>query len=78
MLQDKEVVVETKKSDSELGTDEDHAGHSKAAFEAFLADVKTITADFTDCRYAVFDFKFTGNRQGAGESKIDKIIFLQM
>lgn len=40
--------------------------------------VKGITEDFTDCRYAVFDFKFTGNRQGAGDSKIDKIIFLQM
>lgn len=75
---DKEVVVEAAKSDADLGTDEDHAGNSKTAFEAFLADVKEITGDFGDCRYAVFDFKFTGNRQGAGESKIDKIIFLQI
>ncbi|PAV56931.1 hypothetical protein WR25_10107 [Diploscapter pachys] len=36
------------------------------------------TENFTDCRYAVFDFKFTCSRHGAGTSKMDKICFMQI
>ncbi|GMS78247.1 hypothetical protein PENTCL1PPCAC_422, partial [Pristionchus entomophagus] len=31
------------------------------------------TDGYSDCRYAVFDFKFTCSRVGAGASKMDKI-----
>jgi len=37
---------------------DDYEDNSKAAYEEFLADLKTITNGFKDCRYAVFDFKF--------------------
>ena len=36
------------------------------------------TNDFQDCRYAVFDFKFKSERQGAGTTHMDKIIFIQV
>lgn len=36
------------------------------------------TDGYSDCRYAVFDFKFTCSRVGAGASKMDKIVFLQL
>lgn len=55
-----------------------HADNSKRAYEEFVDDLKQLTNGFNDCRYAVFDFKFTGSREGAGVSKIDKIVFLQM
>ncbi|VDM28902.1 unnamed protein product [Toxocara canis] len=51
--------------------------NSKAAYEAFVRDLKQRTNGFADCRYAVFDFKFTCNRPGAGTSKMDKIVFIQ-
>lgn len=76
---DKEVAVEKAVSHEHLGTAaDDYADNSKAAYEHFVADLKAMTSDFKDCRYAVFDFKFTGNREGAGQSKMDKIVFLQL
>ncbi len=80
-LEDKEVVVEkaVKTEDMEMGGEEDdYSNNSKAAYEKFIEDLKSLTDGFTDCRYAVFDFKFQGTRQGAGASKMDKIIFIQL
>lgn len=57
---------------------DDYAENSLTAYEEFVNDLKTITKGFSDCRYAVFDFKFTGFRDGAGSSPMDKIIFMQM
>lgn len=79
LIQDREVVVEAAVSQDQLGvTGDDYEDNSKAAFEAFVADLKSRTDGFTDCRYAVFDFKFTCSRVGAGTSKMDKIVFLQL
>ncbi|VDO92704.1 unnamed protein product [Heligmosomoides polygyrus] len=78
-IEEREVVVETAVSQEELGlTGDDYDDSSKAAFEKFVADIKARTDGFTDCRYAVFDFKFTCSRVGAGTSKMDKIVFLQL
>lgn len=41
-MQDKEVVVEVAKSDADIGSDDDHSGNSKAAYEAFLTEVPLI------------------------------------
>jgi hypothetical protein len=57
---------------------DDYADNSKVAYEEFVQDLKSLTDNFKDCRYAVFDFKFTGSREGAGASKMDKIVFLQI
>ena len=57
---------------------DDYEDNSKTAYEAFVKDLKDRTEGFTDCRYAVFDFKFTCNRPGAGTSKMDKIVFIQL
>uniref|UniRef100_A0AC34GHM8 ADF-H domain-containing protein n=1 Tax=Panagrolaimus sp. ES5 TaxID=591445 RepID=A0AC34GHM8_9BILA len=78
-IEEKEVVVETAKSAEDLGLDgDDYEDNSKQAYEAFVKDLKDKTESFTDCRYAVFDFKFTCNRPGAGTSKMDKIVFIQL
>lgn len=57
---------------------DDYGDNSKTAYEEFVQDLKEITGDLKECRYAVFDFKFTGSREGAGSSKMDKIVFFQM
>ncbi|KAK0406683.1 hypothetical protein QR680_018732 [Steinernema hermaphroditum] len=78
-IQEKEVVVETAVSHEEVGASEDdYETSSKAAYEAFVKDLKQRTDGFTDCRYAMFDFKFTCTRPGAGTSKMDKIVFIQL
>ncbi|KJH53623.1 Cofilin/tropomyosin-type actin-binding protein [Dictyocaulus viviparus] len=78
-IEEREVVVEAAVTQEELGlTGDDYDDSSKAAFEKFVADIKARTDGFTDCRYAVFDFKFTCSRVGAGTSKMDKIVFLQL
>lgn len=59
-------------------TDDDHGENSKTAYEAFVQDLRERTNGFKDCRYAVFDFKFSCNRPGAGTSKMDKIVFIQV
>lgn len=59
-------------------TNDDYEENSKTAYEAFVKDLKERTNGFTDCRYAVFDFKFSCNRPGAGTSKMDKIVFIQV
>ncbi|KAK0414302.1 hypothetical protein QR680_007258 [Steinernema hermaphroditum] len=65
--------------DKEVGTSgDDYESSSKAAYEEFVKDLKQRTDGFTDCRYAVFDFKFTCTRPGAGTSKMDKIVFIQL
>jgi hypothetical protein len=43
-----------------------------------VKDLKDRTEGFNDCRYAVFDFKFTTFRAGAGPSKMNKIVFIQV
>uniref|UniRef100_A0AC34RMB6 ADF-H domain-containing protein n=1 Tax=Panagrolaimus sp. JU765 TaxID=591449 RepID=A0AC34RMB6_9BILA len=78
-IQDKEVVVESAVTPEDIGSSgDDYDDNSKAAYEAFVKDLKERTEGFTDCRYAVFDFKFTCNRPGAGTSKMDKIVFIQL
>jgi len=79
-IEDNEIVVEKNIRNSEMATadSDDYADNSKAAYEEFLKDIKDVTDNFQDCRYAVFDFKFTCNREGAGISKMDKILFLQI
>ncbi|TKR72561.1 hypothetical protein L596_019987 [Steinernema carpocapsae] len=78
-IEDKEVIVETAVSPAEITSSaDDYDDNSKAAFDIFVQDLKDRTAGFTDCRYAVFDFKFTCSRPGAGTSKMDKIIFIQL
>ncbi|CAJ0571768.1 unnamed protein product, partial [Mesorhabditis spiculigera] len=78
-IEEREVVVEAAVTHDELaGAEDDYETCSKAAFEKFVTDLNTRTNDFTDCRYAVFDFKFTTSRVGAGVSKMDKIIFIQL
>lgn len=59
-------------------TNDDHDENSKTAYEAFVKDLRERTNGFKDCRYAVFDFKFSCNRPGAGTSKMDKIVFIQV
>ncbi|MFH4978333.1 hypothetical protein AB6A40_005042 [Gnathostoma spinigerum] len=79
IIQDKEVVVESAVSQAELDCSvDDYTDNSKAAFSKFGQEIKERTKGFKDCRYAVFDFKFTCARVGAGSSKVDKIIFLQI
>ncbi|KAI6190389.1 Actin-depolymerizing factor 1, isoforms a/b [Aphelenchoides bicaudatus] len=75
----KEVVVEAAVSQEDIGiSGDDHEENSKTAYEHFVKDLKERTGDYSDCRYAVFDFKFTCVRPGAGNSKVDKIIFFQL
>lgn len=62
----------------QAGHIDDYGDNSKATYEEFVNDLKNVTDNFKDCRYAVFDFKFTGSREGAGASKMDKIVFLQV
>ena len=63
----------------QLGIDkDDYEDNSKQAWEAFIKDLKERTDGFNDCRYAVFDFKFSCNRAGAGASKMDKAVFIQL
>jgi hypothetical protein len=57
---------------------DEYEENSKQAFEAFVKDLKERTEGFNDCRYAVFDFKFMTQRAGAGASKMNKIIFIQV
>uniref|UniRef100_A0A915CQA9 ADF-H domain-containing protein n=1 Tax=Ditylenchus dipsaci TaxID=166011 RepID=A0A915CQA9_9BILA len=78
-IEDKEVVVEAAVSPDDVGaTGDDYEDNSKAAYEHFLKDLKERTDGFQDCRYAVFDFKFSCHRPGAGTSKMDKIVFIQL
>jgi len=78
-IQDNEVMVEVAVAPDQMGvTGDDYDDNSKAAYDIFVRDLKERTEGFTDCRYAVFDFKFTCNRPGAGTSKMDKIIFIQL
>lgn len=78
-LQDSEILVDTAVADDELNlTVEDYVNDSKEAFEVFIQDLKKRTNSLTDCRYAVFDFKFMITRLGAGSSKMDKILFFQL
>ncbi|VDD91424.1 unnamed protein product [Enterobius vermicularis] len=78
-IEEKEVIVEASVSPEELGiTGEDYDENSKGAYEKFVKDLKDRTNGLTDCRYAVFDFKFTCNRPGAGNSKMDKLVFIQL
>ncbi|KAI6185360.1 Actin-depolymerizing factor 1, isoforms a/b [Aphelenchoides besseyi] len=78
-IEEKDVVVEAAVSPSDVGvTSDDHDENSKTAYEHFVRDLKERTNDYADCRYAVFDFKFTCPRPGAGVSKMDKIIFIQL
>jgi hypothetical protein len=37
-----------------------------------------VTNGFTDCRYAVFDFKFKSDRGAVGAANMDKIVFIQL
>jgi len=76
---DKEVCVDKAVPHDQMRTQvDDYADNSKASFEEFVADLKQMTDNFADCRYAVFDFKFTAHREGAGASKMDKLIFIQL
>ena len=78
-IADKEVVVESAVTPDDLGIEtDDYEDNSKATYEAFLKDLKERTDGFQDCRYAVFDFKFSCQRPGAGTSKMDKIVFIQL
>ncbi|KHN81689.1 Actin-depolymerizing factor 1, isoforms a/b [Toxocara canis] len=78
-IEDREVVVETAVTQDHLAlTVDDHEDNSKEAFSLFVDDLRRRTDGFKDCRYAVFDFKFTCSRVGAGTSKMDKIVFLQI
>ncbi|VDN60789.1 unnamed protein product [Dracunculus medinensis] len=78
-IDDSEILVDTAVADDELNlTVEDYVNDSKEAFEVFIQDLKKRTNSLTDCRYAVFDFKFMITRLGAGSSKMDKILFFQL
>uniref|UniRef100_A0A8R1I9Z5 ADF-H domain-containing protein n=1 Tax=Caenorhabditis japonica TaxID=281687 RepID=A0A8R1I9Z5_CAEJA len=78
-IQEKDIVVEAAVTQEELGiSGDEYEESSKSAFEKFVQDIKARTDNLTDCLYAVFDFKFTCSRVGAGTSKMDKIIFLQI
>lgn len=79
-FQGREIVVEKAVSNNDMASAnvDDYADNSKTAYDEFVQDLKAITSDLTECRYAVFDFKFTGSREGAGASKMDKIVFFQM
>lgn len=73
------MQVDCAVSQDEMGvTGDDYEVNSKAAYEVFVKDLKDRTDGFADCRYAVFDFKFTCSRLGAGASKMDKIVFIQL
>jgi len=79
-IEGKEIVVEKVVGSDQMtsaGVD-DYGDNSKTAYEEFVQDLKAITNDLKECRYAVFDFKFTGSREGAGSSKMDKIVFFQI
>lgn len=78
-IEDKEVIVEAAVTQDDIGAAEDsYEDNSKAAYEVFVKDLKDKTENFVDCRYAVFDFKFQTHRPGAGTSKMDKIVFIQL
>jgi len=79
-IEDKEITVEKKVTNDDMNSAaiDDYADNSKVAYDEFVQDLKNLTDNFKDCRYAVFDFKFTGSREGAGVSKMDKIVFLQV
>lgn len=78
-IADNEVVVESAVRQDQLQLPvDDYEDNSKSAFAMFAADLKERTGGFKDCRYAVFDFKFTCSRVGAGTSKMDKIVFVQL
>jgi hypothetical protein len=78
-IEDKEVVVEVAMNAEDMASGvDDYDDNSKTAYEAFVKDLKERTDSFSDCRYAVFDFKFTCARPGAGTSKMDKIVFIQL
>uniref|UniRef100_A0A0N5AWB2 ADF-H domain-containing protein n=1 Tax=Syphacia muris TaxID=451379 RepID=A0A0N5AWB2_9BILA len=77
-IEEKEVVVEAAVTVDQMQiSGDDYEDNSKTAYEAFVKDLKDRTNGFKDCRYAVFDFKFTCQRPGAGASKMDKLVFIQ-
>lgn len=79
-IEEKEIVVEKKVTSDEMKCSavDDYADNSKQSYEEFVEELREVTDNFKDCRYAVFDFKFTGQREGAGQSKMDKIVFFQI
>uniref|UniRef100_A0A914ZQB1 ADF-H domain-containing protein n=1 Tax=Parascaris univalens TaxID=6257 RepID=A0A914ZQB1_PARUN len=78
-IEDREVTVEAAVTQEQLTlTVDDYEDNSKQAFSLFVDDLRQRTDGFKDCRYAVFDFKFICSRIGAGNSKMDKIVFLQI
>lgn len=78
-IEEKEVIVEAAVNTDQMEiSNADYDDNSKAAYEYFVKDLRERTNGFADCRYAVFDFKFTCNRPGAGTSKMDKIVFIQL
>jgi hypothetical protein len=76
----KEIVVEKFAAAGDMATSNvnPYDDNSAASYEEFLKVIKEVTDNLQDCRYAVFDFKFTGSRQGAGSCNVDKIVFLQI
>lgn len=72
------VVERAIRQDEMTTTVDDYDDNSKTAYEIFVNDLKECTDGFNDCRYAVFDFKFSCSRLGAGASKMDKIVFIQL
>jgi len=79
-IEGREIVVEKAVGSNDMASADvdDYADNSKTTYEEFVQDLKVITNDLKECRYAVFDFKFTGSREGAGSSKMDKIVFFQI
>jgi len=76
----REIVVEkfARFDEMQSYSKDPYADNSVAAYEEFVTQIKQLTKELSDCRYAVFDFKFTGSRQGAGSCPVDKIVFLQI
>jgi len=78
-IQNNEVMVEVAVTAADIGLEsDDHDENSRTAYEHFVDELKRRTDGLADCRYAVFDFKFKTSRVGAGETKTEKIVFLQL
>uniref|UniRef100_A0A914C2B9 ADF-H domain-containing protein n=1 Tax=Acrobeloides nanus TaxID=290746 RepID=A0A914C2B9_9BILA len=74
-IEDNEIAVESIVTDDQLeDSKNDYENASKSTYESLMQDLKTRTNNFSDCRYAVFDFKLSFDRPGAGTSKLDKIL----
>ncbi|MFK0092010.1 hypothetical protein [Pseudomonas sp. NPDC090592] len=77
-LEENEVVAVRAVNQTELGTANDYNDNSKSAWEHFVANLKSLTQSFKECRYAAFRFQFMSNRGGAELSKMDKILFINL